>query len=109
MALVPQYKQTVISAATTGQGYADLSNYNYPVVYITSTAALSAGTLIIEESNDPGATVWSQVASVTLATPFASAGGVYADHLPTAAYAFVKCRIGTTVVGGTISVELRAN
>ncbi len=107
--LVPQYKQTVITTATTGQGYADLSNYNYPVVYITGSAALSAGTLIIEESNAVDATVWSTVATVTLATPFASAGGVFAYHLPTAAYAYVKCRVGTTVVGGTISVELRAN
>ncbi len=105
-----QLQQLMLDAKTTGSGVANCSNYNNLTVYVEGSAALSAGTLIIEESRrlDELGT-WSQIASVTLATPFASAGGEYANHLPVSAYAWVRCRIGTTVVGGTISVELRAN
>ncbi len=105
-----QLQQVMLEGKTTGSGVANCSNYNNLTVYIEGSAALSAGTLIIEESRrieDTG--TWSQIASVTLATPFASAGGEYANHLPVSSYGWVRCRIGTTVVGGTISVELRAN
>ncbi len=108
--MTPQYKQVVLTTATTGAGMADCSNYNSLVVYIRGSAALSAGTLIIEESDDPNeALTWSQIGSVTLATPFAAAGGKFAYHPQVAAFGWVRCRIGTTVVGGTISVTLGAN
>lgn len=108
--MTPQLKQVTLTAATTGSGIVDCSNYNNITVYTEADSALSAGTLIIEESRRIGETnAWSQVASVTLATPFASAGGQYGYHLPVSAYAFVRTRIGTSVVGGTITVELVAN
>lgn len=109
--MTPQLKQMTITAATTGQGIVNCENYNNITVYVRGSAALSAGTLIIEEAVDPGDTAaWSQIGSITLSTPFASAGGEYAYHLPApSAYAYVKTRIGTTVVGGTITVEVRAN
>ncbi len=110
MSSLPQLKQITLTDATTGSGIVDCSNYNNLTVYIEGSAALSAGTLIIEESRRIDDTnTWSQIGSVTLATPFASAAGEYAYHAPISAYAFVRTRIGTSVVGGTITVEVRAN
>ncbi len=80
--------------------------------YLTASAALSAGTFVIEECdynpqvNTVPAT-WSQVASVTLATPFASTGGVYAYHLQQACYGYLRGRIGTTAVGGTLTASVK--
>ncbi len=108
--ITPQHKQVTITAGTTGSGVVDCSNYNYVTVIIEGSAALSAGTLIIEESRRIDETgTWSQIGSVTLATPFASAGGQFGYHLSISAYPFIRTRIGTTVVGGTITVEVRAN
>lgn len=108
--MTPQLKSVLIDGRTSGAGRADCSNYDNLTVYIEASAALSAGTLIIEESRrDSDTAAWSQIASVTLSSPFASAGGEYAYHLPVSSYAWVRGRIGTTVVGGTITVELRAN
>lgn len=82
--------------------------------YIKGSAALSAGTLLVEEadfdpSNDTVPATWSTVVSVTLATPFASAGGQYANHLPAATYSYLRARVGTSVTGGTITVVLKGS
>ncbi len=45
-----QLQQLMLDGKTTGSGVADCSNYNYLTVYIEGSAALSAGTVIIEES-----------------------------------------------------------
>ncbi len=108
--MVPQLRAVLIDglAASPSAGVIDCAGYEALTVYVTGSAALSAGVLIIEESPTKGSTgTWSQIASVTLATPFASAGGEYATHLPLSAYAYVGARIGTSAVGGTITVELR--
>lgn len=83
------------------EGYRDI------VLYVKGSAALSAGTVVIEErdklEDTPGT-----IATITLSTPFASTGGTYAYHLQTACYGYVNARIGTSVVGGTLIVILRA-
>lgn len=98
----------LLSGVTTGTGPSILVR-GYPslTLYITGSAALSAGTLILEESDDPAyAGTWSAMSSTTLATPFASAGGKYAVHLQQSASAYVRARIGTNVVGGTVDAAI---
>jgi hypothetical protein len=111
-AMTPQLQQETITARTSGAGVVNCSNYNNIVVYIEASAALSNGTLIIEESRRMTETnTWSTIATVTLSTqaPFDSGAGQFGYHLPFAAYTFIRTRIGTTVVGGTITVEVAAN
>lgn len=107
------FRQTLFAAGTTGsstpQNCRGVLNLT---VYATASDAISAGTLIIEEADyDPTSVgayggTWSQIASITLSTPFSAAGGQYAYHLPAAAYSFVRVRIGTTVVGATLTGTL---
>lgn len=98
-----------IGGVASGSAHAPVNcaGYTNLVVYVKASAALSDGTLIIEE-RDLASDAAGQIASITLATPFASAGGTYAYHLQNAAYGYVNARIGTTVVGGTITAVLRA-
>jgi hypothetical protein len=103
--------QTAGNAGGTGP-WINCRGFTNLTVYVAGSAALSAGTLIVEEASwDPTTEVpfpgtASQITSVTLSSPFASAGGQYATHCPVSAYAWVRTRIGTSVVGGTISVDL---
>lgn len=82
------------------------------VLYMTSSAALSAGTVIVEEATWDDLTekiysgTWSQIASYTMSSVFASAGGQSGQHLPVSAYSHVRVRIGTTLVGGLLSAVL---
>ncbi len=106
------------TAGTTGSSNPiDCSPYPYITVYLKSSAALSAGTVIIEEADyDPRSEVvpasWSTISTLTLSSVFASAGGQAAVHIGGPgggyAYAFLRVRIGTTVVGGTLAAVLRA-
>lgn len=93
---------------------------NYPniTIYVTASALLSAGTLIVEESDMTSysaavGAVWSQVTSVTLSSTFSGAGGATAIHLggPGGQYAYdhLRVRIGTGVSGGNVTARLVAN
>ncbi len=96
-----------------------MAPYQNLTFYVRGSAALSAGTLIFEEADwDPltekiFAGTWSTIATLTLSSVFASAGGEAAYHVGgpggSYCYAFVRARIGTTVVGGTVTVVARAN
>ncbi len=103
-------KVPLLSGATTGTSEpVDVNAFLSLAVTITATAALSAGTLIVEESDDPlYAGTWSTIATENLATIFASGGGKSVRHYPNSAYGYVRTRIGTTVVGGQISTSLGA-
>lgn len=98
------------TGVTTGSDRAPvpMAGYTNAVVYVKSSAALSAGTLVIEEK-DQASDISGTIATVDLATVFASAGGSYAYHLPNAEYGYLSARIGTTVVGGLVSAVLRAS
>ncbi len=98
----------VLTGLATGLGqpvrcdsYADVS------IYLVATAALSAGTLVIEERDQPQ-DVPGIIVTVTLATPFASTGGTYVYHLAPSSYGYLSARIGTTVEGGLVAAVLRA-
>ena len=82
-------------------------SYPYLTVYVKATAALSAGTLVIEERDQPG-DVPGTIATITLSTPFASAGGTFAYHVTPGAFGYISARIGTDAVGGTVIAILRA-
>lgn len=98
------------SQSIDAQGYANLTVYAY------ASAAISAGTLIVEEAYKHPSTqalptgTYSQVTSVTLSSPFSAAGGWVAIHLggPGGQYAYdyVRVRIGTAVEGGTLAAAL---
>lgn len=100
----------LLNAATTGTPTAgDARGYSSPSVTVTASAAISAGTVIVEESDDPTyAGTWSQIESITLSSVFPSAGGKSVRHYSQSSYGFIRTRIGTTVVGGTISTFLGA-
>lgn len=102
--------QPLLSGATTGTSQiVPINAFTSLDVTITATAALSAGTLLVEESDDPGyAGTWSLIENVNLASVFASAGGKSVRHYANSSYQFVRTRIGTTAVGGTISTSLGA-
>lgn len=110
------FRMAQIAASTAGISQPkDCRGYEHLTVYLTASAALSAGTLIVEEASwDPMAEAiytgtWSQIASYTLSSVFASTGGQSAQHLPVTHYANVRTRIGTTVVGGTLATELEGS
>ena len=107
------------TAGTTGSSQPiNCAPYPYVTVYVTASAALSAGTLIVEEADydplteSPYGGTWSTITTVTLSSVFGSAGGQSAIHIGGPgggyAYAFLRVRIGTTVVGGTLAAVLRA-
>lgn len=99
----------VITGVASGGAWAPVNceGYTNLVLYVKSDAACSAGTVLIEERDQPQ-DVPNLNATITLSAAFASAGGTYAYHLQTAAYGYVSARIGTTAVGGLVSVVLRA-
>ncbi len=99
----------IITGVASGgsHGSQNCEGYTCLVVYVIGSAALSAGTLLIEERDQPQDPP-GLIASITLSSPFASAGGTYAYHLPVSAYGYVSARIGTSVTGGTVSAVLRA-
>src|SRR5262249_47552317 len=106
----PNVLGTTIAGVTSGSstGPVNCEGYTCHTLYVVASAALSDGTLIIEERDQPQ-DVPGQVASITLSTPFASAGGTYAYHVfAPSAFGYLSARIGTTVVGGTIYVVLRS-
>lgn len=98
-----------VTGVATGNAKAplDCDGLTNITVYVKASAALSDGTVVIEE-RDVITDVAGTIATITLATPFASTGGTYAYHLQTACYGLVNARIGTDVVGGTIIVTMRA-
>ncbi len=100
----------LLSGATTGTSpVVCIGGYTAPAITITASAALSAGTLVVEESDDPNyAGTWSTIETVDLASLFASAGGKQMRHYDVANYSFLRVRVGTTVAGGTISVTAGA-
>lgn len=89
----------------------DITGATTLTFYVKASAALSAGTLIFEE-RDQVSDVPSLIDTVTLATPFVSAGGTYAYHVGgpggSFCYGLISARIGTSVTGGTLTVVLRA-
>lgn len=95
----------------TGTGVpVEVKAYTSPSTEITASAALSDGTLIIEESSDPlYAGTWSQIESVTLSSVFSGAGGKSVRHHPQSSYGYIRTRVGTTVAGGTISTIVQAS
>lgn len=107
---------STITGVTTGtsQGI-PVAPYENFTVYVFASDALSAGVLLVEEADydqqqtTPYSGTWSQVSSTTLSSTFAAAGGQVGIHLPAGAYGYLRVRIGTTVVGGTITAVLRAN
>ncbi len=98
-------------ASGTSQGH-DCSSYPYLAIVLDSSAALSSGTLIAEEADyDPDRQViysgtWSQIASYTLSSVFASAGGQAIQHLQPSRYPFVRVRLSVAAVGGLLKVGL---
>lgn len=104
-----------VTGVTTGTSKPfDMQGWSVPTIYLLASAALSEGTLIIEEADfDPtlrsfGSLAWSNIATRTLATDFTSAGGWEAIHLAQSAYSYLRVRIGATVVGGTLIVTMKA-
>jgi hypothetical protein len=97
-----------ITGVASGSSHTSVNceGYTNPVIYITASAACSAGTVLIEERDRPQDSA-GLIATVTLSSPFASAGGTYAYHLQTAAYGYVSARIGTSVTGAVVSAVLR--
>lgn len=99
-------------ASGSSHGPIEIGSYQNLTLYVVASAALSAGTVIIEERDQPQDAP-SVIDTITLATPFVSAGGTYAYHVggPGGSFAYgqISARIGTSVVGGTVYVVLRAN
>jgi hypothetical protein len=97
------------TGVTTGAARSPVpvAGFVYHVVYVKATAALSAGTLVIDERDQPG-DVPGAIATLNLASIFSGGGGTYAYHLPVSAYGYLSAHIGTTVVDGLVSAVLRS-
>ncbi len=107
--LVGSQNGVVLTGAASGSAHTmvDCSSYPYLTLYVISTAALSAGTLILEERDQPQ-DVPGTIVTITLSTPFASTGGTYAYHITPSASGYISARIGTSAVGGLVAAVLRA-
>jgi hypothetical protein len=74
-------------------------------VTTTLVGAVSAGTILIEETDDPqdgSVGTMAQLASIT-----AAAGpGKLVNHLPAATYGYVRARITAAIVGGSATISL---
>lgn len=110
------FRQQMLTGVASGASQPrQTRGYSQRTVYITATDAISDGTLIVEEASwddqtgVPYGGTWSQIASYTLSSVFPSAGGQYSDHLPVSNYAFIRCRVGTSVVGAMIDVALEVS
>ena len=98
------------SKATTGNGtvqqIASLGNCH--TVYITWSALVSAGGITLEEAPYEGYTgVWAALLAEISVGPNAGATvSVNIQHKPIAA---LRARISTTVVGGTVDVDVETS
>lgn len=101
----------VITGVTSGSAHAPINCAAYPylTVYVVAAAACSAGTLILEERDQPSDTPGT-IATLNLASIFSAAGGTYAYHVPVSAFGYLSAKIGTTVTGtgATVYAVLRA-
>ncbi len=106
--LVGSQRGAVLTGVATGGGKpVDCTPYTCVSIYLIATAALTAGTLVLEERDQPQ-DVPGIIVTVTLATPFASTGGTYVYHLAPSSYGWLSAKVGTDVEGGLVAVVLRA-
>lgn len=92
----------VLDAVTTGTAtaMAVFSKSDAITYYVEGSAGVASGAVTIEEASSTSyAGTWSSIGVVTV--PVSS---VTAFHLPRAAYAAVRVRVSTNVVGGTVTV-----
>ena len=104
--MVPNVTEvTLLTAVTTGSGIAHCEYSQHITVEIEGSAGVSAGAIQIEVSDvstyagtwAPIGTPITVVASTKIVAQFAGP------------HKFVRTRISTTVVDGTVTVRLRAN
>jgi hypothetical protein len=103
----------VLNAATTGNGQVDFGEPVSTVMFeIVASAGISAGAVTIEISEDnvnwfaPPTTTLTSYSAVTAANPYtlvASTNALFDVGNANIAVRYARCRISTTVVGGTIS------
>jgi hypothetical protein len=93
-----------LEAASTGTGVAkNFQDYSSIHWLIVTSAGVSAGVVTIESSHDPNfAGTWKQIA-VSGALGASAAIGDKADFPPGH---FVRARVSTNIVGGTVTVYL---
>lgn len=92
------------NAQTTGNGDTidEKCGYSQTTVYVNWSAGVSAGAVTLETADSAIPVDWAYLATIT-----------YNDGKPSvihviAPLSFVRARISTTVVGGTVTVSLRA-
>jgi len=98
----------VLDAVTTGTSRAvPYNNYEKVHALVVFSTGVSAGDVIIETAHDPNyAGLWNPIGTPSPVTFTANAAkGVVADFPPGG---WVRARVGTTIVGGTVTVFLNA-
>lgn len=97
--------QKLQSAATTGNGTAKSWGASSPrelKFYITGSSGVSGGTVQVEESQDPNYTgTWAAIGSAVTVTASTTKTVAF-----TGATGAVRARITSTILGGTVDVDL---
>jgi hypothetical protein len=75
-------------------------------VTVTMLGAVSAGTILIEETDDPGDGTGSGGSAALVVSVTAAAGpGKLISHLPAGVYQYLRARISSAIVGGSAYVS----
>jgi len=91
------------TAASSGNGnLRPMVNCQLVTVYIRSIGAVSSGAIQIEETDQENPTGFAAVGSPVNAGT--SDGAVVAVHLAAGCYAWLRARISTAIVGGTVTI-----
>jgi hypothetical protein len=97
--------QKSLDTATTGNGRAfALNDCNAVQFLIVGSAGIAAGAVNLESAHDINyAGVWNQLVAPVTAVASAAVGGSFQG---TPIGGFVRCRVTTTVTGGTVDVYI---
>ena len=102
---VPFVLQTAAAATGNGIVVAIPPGFKNHTFHVTGSAGIASGVVTLEHASDPlYAGTWAQVAAPV--TPLASTDLV---TLATGVYNFVRARISTIVVGGTVTVTVTSD
>lgn len=99
------FRVVVLTAVTAGTSVpVNVSAYNTPVVYLSSTGTTSGGVVTIEEADyDPSAGqiytgTWAPITTVNASTFTGGAQAAY--HCAVGSYRFLRVRVSSAITGG---------
>lgn len=105
----PLHQEVLVAQSALDTTHAGLfvPHYNVLRLLIVGSAGISAGAVVLEAAHAPSyAGTWLVVVSATTAVADSIVSGA---SLVTAAFPYVRARISTAIVGGTVTVWVVGN